>query len=183
MQLLPGIAALLIAAVVTGCSAEDPGHAASAPSRSTTQSPAVSASPTVSNIASSLRSPGAASSCLFSVARVSRVLAGSWQRHPRSGHACVYSSDRGGVFTTSIVDQAIKPGLRDARAACVAHVRPIAVARGRFVCLEQHGSDDVIVGNAGVHGRLWLLAILSKAGGTHRAELAAMTALMGAIPK
>lgn len=181
-----GVAALVIAALVmTGCSSEDPSNVASAASTSATPSPPASrsSSPTSPTTASPIRSRGAASNCLFSVARVSRVLGGSWQRHPGNRRACAYRSDRGAVFATSTVDQAIKPGLREARRACVAHVKPIAVAGGGFVCVERHASGDLVVGNTGARGRLWILVIAPTPGGTYKAELAAMAALIGAVPK
>jgi hypothetical protein len=87
------------------------------------------------------------------------------------------------VFATNTVDQAIKPGLRDARRACVAGVKPIAIARGGFVCVERDASGDVVVGNTGARGRLWIVVIVPRPGGTHKAELAAMIALMNAVAK
>jgi hypothetical protein len=114
---------------------------------------------------------------------VSRVLGGSWERHPRSGQSCTYSSDRGAVFATNTVDQAIAPGLREARGECLPGVKPIAIAGGGSVCVEREGSDDYVIGNLGARGRLWLLLIVPRSERPHKPELSAMMALVRAVPQ
>ena len=172
--------------LLAGCSGgDDDSAASSAPASSTSSaSSATSASSSTSATPTATPSPtgsaGPAASCLFSQAQVSRVLGGSWQRHPQEGKACSYASDRGGVFATNLVDEEIRPGLREARTACVAGVKPIPVGRG-FVCVEQTGKGDLVVGNIGARDRLWVVVIAPAPGGDHRAELAAMVALLGTV--
>jgi hypothetical protein len=70
-----------------------------------------------------------------------------------------------------------------ARRLCLAGVQPITIAGGGFVCVEQDGSDEYVIGILGARGRLWLLVMDPESEGTHRAELASMTALVRAVPR
>jgi hypothetical protein len=87
------------------------------------------------------------------------------------------------VFTTTIVDQAVGFGLVEAREECLPGVKPIAMRGGGSVCVEREGADDFVVGNIGSRGHLWLLLIGTSSARPHKAELSAMVALVGAVPK
>lgn len=80
------------------------------------------------------------------------------------------------------VEAASKAGLEAARGACVAGAEPMEAAGEGFVCLEQRPSGDLVVGNTVAQGRLWVVVLIPRSGGVHEAELAAMLALMNAVP-
>lgn len=110
------------------------------------------------------------------------MLGGRWKRQDGTD-ACLYSSDRGALMATNVVDQPIVEGLREARDACVKGITPISAAHGGFVCVERNPPDpDVVVGNTSSRGRLWLALIVVQSG-SPKAELKAMVALMDAVPR
>lgn len=127
-------------------------------------------------------SPEATAACLFTVDEVSAVLGGTWERKPVEGSPCAYTSDRGGVFVTSTIDQPVEPGLRAARQACLSGLDPIEVGDGGFVCIEEGDTEDRVVGNVGSRGELWLAVIVVPKGDLPEEQLRAMVALMGAVP-
>lgn len=91
-------------------------------------------------------------------------------------------SDRGAAFGVTNVGAASKAGLQEAREACAAGVEPMEAAGEGFVCLERRSSGDLVVGNTVARGRLWVVVIVPRSGGTHEPELAAMLALINAAP-
>ena len=142
---------------------------------STQASSAVSAT---SSTAPTSGADGSTAPCLFTLRQVSRVLGGRWTRTAKVGQPCAYGSDRGAAFATNRVDDDPVSGLRDARAACVKGVRPIATAQGGFVCVEPHPGGDAVVGNVATGGRLWLVVIPLSKGADPTPQLGAMVALM-----
>lgn len=174
------IAAVLVATVlVAGCGSGDSKDAD--PSTSPTESTSSPTASTSSEAPTSSAPPARVNYCLFTVASVSRVLGGKWERHPAENEPCVYTSDRGGTFTTSIVEDDIKQGLRDARTACVKGIEPISIKGGGFVCVEETSSDQFVVGNIAARGRLWLVLIVTSPKGVPEAQLAAMVALLETV--
>lgn len=123
-----------------------------------------------------------AAGCLFTLAQVSSVLGGTWERQPQAAQSCAYLSDRGARFATVNVQAASERGLQAARSSCVAGAEPMTAAGQGFVCLEQRPSGDLVMGNTVARGRLWIVVIKPVSGGTYDPEFAAMLALMNAVP-
>jgi hypothetical protein len=179
-------ATLVGALLAAGCAGEARTAGDSAASTPATRSPSAStpSSPTLSASASRTLPGGEAANCLFTVAQVSRVLGGTWERDAAAGaKPCLYTSDRGAVFTTTTVNQAVGFGLVEAREECLPGVKPIAMRGGGSVCVEREASEDYVVGNIGSRDRLWLLLIGTSSARPHKPELSAMVALVGAVPK
>lgn len=178
-------ATLMGALLAAGCSGEartagDPAAstpATQSPSGTTASSPTASTSPTPS------RSAGGGSNCLFTVAQVSRVIAGAWERDPGGEDPCVYSSDLGGVIGTGTIDDDMEIGLRALRENCVPGVKTIALAGGEFVCVQRLGSGDSVVGTLAARGHRWMVVINPESARPHEPEFSAMVSLVRAAPK
>lgn len=145
------------------------------PSSTSTATP----SPTASTPAAPT---GPAARCLFTAEQVSDVLGGAWTRHPKGAQGCAYSSDRGAVFATNLVEDTIEQGLRDAERACVPGVTPIRTGKTGFVCIEERPSGNQVVGNVATRGLLWIAVIPVKTGENPEPQLKAMTVLLETIP-
>jgi hypothetical protein len=150
-----------------------PSTSVDSPTPAPTHAPVTAAPPT-----------GPEANCLLTVPQVSRVLSGEWTRSPRTGEPCAYNSDRGGVLITQLVQDAVEPGLRDARGACLEDLEPITLRRGHLVvCVERHAeTGQIVVGNVVSRGLLWLAIIPTSDDQVPDAQLAAMVALMQSVP-
>ena len=160
---LLSIAAALSATAIAGCGAEDP----------------TSGSPDPSPSASSSSPAEAAGPCLFEPAQVATVIPGTWEHTP-DDDVCTYSSDRGAIFVTTLVDTAAVAGLEASRKDCITNPEPVEIGERAFVCVEKHDDGDLIVGNVAIGGRLWSLVIVPN-GGVHDAELGAMGKLVDMV--
>jgi hypothetical protein len=177
-------ATLLGALLAAGCSGEARTAEDSSASTPATQSSSSSpSSPTASTSPIPSRSAGGGSNCLFTVAQVSRVIAGAWERDPGGEEPCVYSSDLGGVVGTGTIDDDMEIGLRAVRENCVPGVKTIALAGGEFVCVQRLGSGDSVVGTLAARGHMWMVVINPESARPHEPEFSAMVSLVRAAPK
>lgn len=160
---LLSIAAVLSATLLAGCGSDDPTSGSPGPSPST--------SPT--------SEAAADGPCLFEPSQVATVIPGVWERAP-DDDVCTYSSDRGAIFVTTLVDTAAEAGLEASREDCIADPEPVEVGEHAFVCLEEHDDGDLVVGNVAVGSRLWSLVIVPD-DGVHDAELGAMGKLVDMV--
>lgn len=156
---LLSIAAALSATLLAGCGAPSP--TASTPDPSPT-------------------SPGEASGpCLFEPAQVASAIPGVWD-HSADDEVCTYTSDRGAIFVTTLVDTSVDAGLEASRKACISTPAPVEIGDRAFVCIEDHPDGDLVVGNVAVGTRLWSLVIVPDQG-VHDAELGAMGRLVDMV--
>ena len=162
---LLSIAAVLAATVLAACGSEDPSSGSPGPS------PA--ASPSTST---TVQADGP---CLFEPSQVATVIPGVWERAP-DDDVCTYSSNRGAIFVTTLVDTSAVAGLEASRKDCIADPEPVEIGEHAFVCLEKHADGDLVVGNVATDGRLWSLVIVPD-GGVHDAELGAMGKLVDMV--
>lgn len=179
-------AAAVLALTASACSGgtDDEGASERAPGRSDTKGKSPS-SPSRVDASPHPAEPspnGKDANCLFTVAEVSEVLGGAWKRRAIVGKACTYRSDRGAYFATNRVDDDIDGGLIDARRACMPGIKPIQISEQTFVCVEDRKPDDYVVGNTASDGTLWIAVIVPPHGSVPKAQISAMTALMGAVP-
>lgn len=182
VSLLRLLVPVLVLLLASGCTSGDPAPTAEpSASASDSSSGSPSASPSPDPSASPSSDP-ATSTCLFTVAQVTQVLGGTWEREEQDGDACGYTSDRGATFVTNLVDQPVGPGLRAARDSCLEGVRPVTVGNG-FVCVERQPRQDLVVGNIGARGLLWVVVIVPGSDGLPEAELQAMAALLDAVER
>lgn len=181
-----GLAAvILVAATSAGCSTStsdstSPTRAAGSDRTNEAKSPPNEGS---SSEPEDSQRPDRALNCLFDVPQVSEVLGGAWERHPKTGEPCTYTSDRGAVFVTTRVEDDIAGGLQDARDACVPGIKPIEVSDHAFVCVEDRQPSDLVVGNTVSQGAVWVAVIVPPDANVPEAQVTAMTALMSAVPR
>ncbi|MEI7059078.1 hypothetical protein WBG06_24875 [Nocardioides sp. CCNWLW239] len=158
---LLSIAAVLFATPLAGCGSGDPTTSSPGPSPSTS-------APT-----------GAAGPCLFEPGQVASAIPGTWE-HSADADVCTYTSDRGAIFVTTLVDTSVEAGLDASRADCITSPAPVEIGERAFVCVEKHSDGDLVVGNVAVDSRLWSLVIVPD-DGLHDAELRAMGRLVEMI--
>ncbi|OIJ23884.1 hypothetical protein [Nocardioides luteus] len=154
---LLSVAAVLSATALAGCGSGEPS----------------SGSPGPSPVASPVEASGP---CLFEPEQVARAIPGSWS-HTADEDVCTYTSDRGAIFVTTLVDTSVSAGLDASREDCLASPPPVDVGDRAFVCIESHEDGDLVVGNVAVGNRLWSLVIVPDEG-VHDAELGAMGRLV-----
>ncbi|TQL67852.1 hypothetical protein FB381_1740 [Nocardioides albertanoniae] len=157
------LSATALAGCLTGCGAGEPSGSSPGPSPSTPTSTPVAAS----------------GPCLFEPGQVASAIPGSWT-HTADDDVCTYTSDRGAIFVTTLVDTSVDAGLAASRDDCIASPEPVEIADRAFVCVEKHDDGDLVVGNVAVGSRLWSLIIVPD-GGIHDAELGAMGKLVDMV--
>ncbi|MBC7279357.1 hypothetical protein [Nocardioides sp.] len=155
---LLSIAAVLSATALAGCGSGEPTTSSPGPSPATS-APATAGGP-----------------CLFDPAEVSSAIPGSWS-HTADEDVCTYTSDRGAIFVTTLVDTSVGAGLSASREDCIASPSPVEIGERAFVCIESHDDGDLVVGNVAVGSRLWSLVIVPDEG-VDDAELRAMGRLV-----
>ncbi|MBG6095548.1 hypothetical protein [Nocardioides luteus] len=155
---LLSVAAVLSATALAGCGSGEPSSGSPGPSPSTS-SPVEASGP-----------------CLFEPAQVASAIPGSWS-HTADDDVCTYTSDRGAIFVTTLVDTSVSAGLDASREDCIPSPPPVEVGDRAFVCIESHDDGDLVVGNVAVGSRLWSLVIVPDEG-VHDAELGAMGRLV-----
>ena len=155
-KLLSG-AAVLSATALAGCGSGEPTTSSPGPSPSTS-------------------SPAVSGPCLFEPGQVARAIPGSWS-HTADEDVCTYTSDRGAIFVTTLVDTSVSAGLSASRDDCISSPAPVEIGSRAFVCIESHDDGDLVVGNVAVDNRLWSLVIVPDQG-VHDAELGAMGRLV-----
>lgn len=177
--------ALVGTLLAAGCSGETRTAEDSSASTPATQASSSSPpSPTSSTSSTPSGSAGGGSNCLYTVAQVSRVIAGSWERDPGDEEKpCLYSSDLGGVIGTDTIDDNMEFGLRPLRQNCVPGVKTITLADGDFVCVQRLGSGDSVVGTLAARGHVWMAIINPESARPHQPEFSAMVSLVRAAPK
>ncbi|GGU36836.1 hypothetical protein [Nocardioides albus] len=151
-------AAVLFATALAGCGSGDPTTSSPGPSPATS-SPVEAGGP-----------------CLFEPAQVASAIPGVWD-NTADDDVCTYTSDRGAIFVTTLVDTAVEAGLDASRKACIASPSPVEIGDRAFVCIENHDDGDLVVGNVAIGSRLWSLVIVPDEG-VHDAELSAMGRLV-----
>jgi hypothetical protein len=154
---LLSIAAALSATALAGCGSGEPSTSSPGPSPST--SSATGGGP-----------------CLFEPGQVASAIPGSWS-HSADEDVCTYTSDRGAIFVTTLVDTSVGAGLSASREDCIASPSPVEIGERAFVCIESHDDGDLVVGNVAVGSRLWSLVIVPDEG-VDDAELRAMGRLV-----
>lgn len=161
---LLSVAAVLSATALAGCGSGEPSGGSPGPSPSTasTASPVEASGP-----------------CLFEPAQVARAIPGSWS-NTADEDVCTYTSDRGAIFVTTLVDTSVSAGLSASRDDCLASPPPVEIGDRAFVCIETHDDGDLVVGNVAVGSRLWSLVIVPDEG-VHDAELEAMGRLVAMV--
>lgn len=152
-------AALLSATALAGCGAGEPTSSSPAPSPSTASTPVEASGP-----------------CLFDPGQVASAIPGNWS-HTADEDVCTYTSDRGAIFVTTLVDTSVSAGLAASREDCISSPAPVEVGERAFVCIESHDDGDLVVGNVAAGSRLWSLVIVPDEG-VHDAELEAMGRLV-----
>lgn len=155
---LLSIAAVLSATALAGCGAGEPSSGSPGPSPSTT-SPVEASGP-----------------CLFEPDQVASAIPGTWT-HTADEDVCTYTSDRGAIFVTTLVDTSVRAGLDASREDCIASPAPVDIGDHAFVCIEDHDDGDLVVGNVAVGSQLWSLVIVPDEG-VHDAEMGAMGRLV-----
>lgn len=155
---LLSVAAVLSATALAGCGSGEPTTSSPGPSPSTS-SPVEASGP-----------------CLFEPGQVASAIPGSWS-HTADEDVCTYTSDRGAIFVTTLVDTSVEAGLDASREDCIASPEPVEIGDDAFVCIENHEDGDLVVGNVAVGSRLWSLVIVPDEG-VHDAELGAMGRLV-----
>lgn len=155
---LLSVAAILSATALAGCGSGEPTGSSPGPSPSTS-SPVEASGP-----------------CLFEPGQVASAIPGTWS-HTADKDVCTYTSDRGAIFVTTLVDTSVSAGLSASREDCISSPAPVEIGSRAFVCIESHDDGDLVVGNVAVENRLWSLVIVPDQG-VHDAELGAMGRLV-----
>lgn len=152
-------AALLSATALAGCGSGDPTSGSPAPRPSTAATAVEPSGP-----------------CLFDPGQVASAIPGTWE-HTADADVCTYTSDRGAIFVTTLVDTSAEAGLDASRADCLPSPSPVEIGDRAFVCIEEHDDGDLVVGNVALGSDLWSLVIVPDEG-VHDAEMGAMGRLV-----
>ena len=155
---LLSVAAVVSATALAGCGSAEPATSSPGPTPSTSAP------------------VGADGPCLFEPGQVAGAIPGAWERSADED-VCTYTSDRGAIFVTTLVDTSVQAGLEAGREDCIASPEPVEVGDHAFVCIEDHEDGDLVVGSVAVGSRLWSLVIVPDEG-VHDAELEAMGRLV-----